>query len=508
MTKSKSRHKILVMNTLWNLAGQVVPLLVAVMAIPFLVKGLGVERFGVLMLVLTFIGYFSIFDLGLGRALTKLVAEKLGNGCQDNIPGLVWTALALMLCLGIIGAIILGCLSPWLAHSALKIPKLIQREVFGSLILVAVTIPIVTSTIGLCGVLEAYQRFDLTNAVRIPMGLFTFLGPLLVVPFSHNLTYIVAVLMAGRMCSWIAHLWLCLHVVPALRKISVHRSSLRPLLSFGSWMTVTNIISPLMVYMDRFLISVLVSITAVAYYTIPQEVVIRLTVIPMAIVGVLFPAFSTYLAERRENAIVLFDRSVNYLFIIMFPISLLVVAQAKEALQLWLGSEFAQSSTGVLQWLTVGLFFNSLARISFAMIQAEGRPDLTAKLHLFELPIYLLLLWILLYKYGIRGAAIAWTLRMTIDMFLLFTFTYKHELVNVATIRRLFIMLCAGLIVFTLAAITSNLLLKTIFLVLVLVVFSLVTWFLILQRQERKSLMKLIKQIRLSFIISHHEANQ
>ena len=67
-------------NSALNLLGLCSPLLVAIVAIPILIRGLGTDRFGVLTLVWVVIGYSSLFDLGLSRALTKIVAEKLGAG--------------------------------------------------------------------------------------------------------------------------------------------------------------------------------------------------------------------------------------------------------------------------------------------------------------------------------------------------------------------------------------------------------------------------------------------
>ena len=67
------------LNIFWNLLGNGTPMLAALFAIPILIDGLGLERFGVLTLSWMVVGYFSLFDLGLGRALTKLVAEKLGR---------------------------------------------------------------------------------------------------------------------------------------------------------------------------------------------------------------------------------------------------------------------------------------------------------------------------------------------------------------------------------------------------------------------------------------------
>src|SRR5438270_423670 len=71
---------LLARNTIWNLIGSGAPMIVAVFCIPILIRGLGKDRFGVLALAWALIGYVSLFDFGLGRALTQIVAKKLGAG--------------------------------------------------------------------------------------------------------------------------------------------------------------------------------------------------------------------------------------------------------------------------------------------------------------------------------------------------------------------------------------------------------------------------------------------
>ena len=477
--------RLLAKNSLWNLVGWGAPLLVALAAIPLLIKGLGIERFGVLTLIWMGIGYFSLFDIGLGQALTKLVAEKLGVERPEEISKLIWTALIWMGILGILGTALVALLSPWLVYDALKIPQSLRTEALLSFYLLAASIPVVIASAGLCGVLEAYQRFDLANAVRLPMGLFNFLSPLFILLISHSLAAIVGALIIGRMVGCLAYFWLCLRVIPSLSKVSVDRRALRPLLSFGGWMTVTNIIGPLMVYMDRFLIGVFVSMAAVAYYTTPYEVVIRLTIIPVALMGVLFPAFSTCLVQDRTRAVMLFDRGVNYIFLTLFPLTLAIVTLAKEVLEIWLGQEFSQHSTAVLQWLAVGVFINSLARVPFAAVQALGRPDAIAKLHAVELPLYLGTLCWLLRAYGIYGAAMAWTFRVFLDTLIMFAMAYRFVPETMASINRLAGMVGAALLVFLFCSLAPDLHLRALLLCLTLAIFTFAAWFFILEPQER-----------------------
>jgi O-antigen/teichoic acid export membrane protein len=290
-----SSGKVVAKNTVINLLGQVLPLLVGIVTIPLLIKGLGTERFGVLTLAWMVIGYFSLFDLGLGRALTQIIAQRLGKEEASELPGLVWTALAIMAVMGVMGGGIAGALSPFLIAKVFKMPEQLRPETLQAFYILTASIPIVILSSGFVGILSAYQRFDLLNAVRIPLGLTNYIVPLLVLPFSTSLVPITLLLAICRLASCVAQYWLCLRVMPSLRfeKRFMPRE-VKPLFGFGGWMTVSNIIGPLMVYLDRFVIGAVISVTAVAYYATPYEIVTKLWIISGALVATLFPTFAAH----------------------------------------------------------------------------------------------------------------------------------------------------------------------------------------------------------------------
>lgn len=480
-------------NTLWNLVGQGAPMLVAIFTIPVLVRYLGTDRFGVLNLAWMTIGYFTMFDLGLGRALTKLVAEKLGGGDKGELPALIWTASVMMAVFGVVGAVATWLISPMLVTQLFKVPEAIREETFNTFYLLAASIPIIISTSGLRGILEAMQRFDLVNAVRVPMGIFTFAGPLLVLPFTNNLLWVTAVLVIGRCVAWGIHLLLCFRVIPSLRRgIVVRRSMVRPLLSFGGWMMVSNIISPFLVYLDRFLIGVLVSVSAVAYYATPWEVVTKFLIVPSALVGVLFPAFSAVFSRDLHRAALIYRRGQKYVFLSLFPITLLAVTFAKEGLMFWLGPEFAENGFRVMQLLAVGVLVNAMAMIPFSFVQGAGRPDITAKFHLFEALFYLPCLWLLTVRYGIVGAAIAWLLRVCADALMLMLFvdrlvTERGNRLKVPATG--FLLSAASLAV---AMLLLPMVLRMALFVMMSAGFALIAWFYIIDTDERSAVISRI----------------
>jgi O-antigen/teichoic acid export membrane protein len=478
---------LLARNSLLNLVGQAAPMLVAVAAIPPLLAALGTERFGVLALAWMAIGYFGVFDLGLSRALTQLVAEKLGGDGDADLTKLIWTALLLMVALGLGGALLLAVLTPWLVGGVLKIPALLGAESRSAFYLLAFSLPWVISTGGLRGVLEANQRFDLVNLVRLPLGIFTYLGPLLVLPFSRSLPAVVGILVAARLIAWLAHLLLCLRAIPAMRRsVRPQLSIARPLVRFGSWMTVSNLVSPLMVYLDRFVIGATISMSAVAFYVTPYELVTRLWLIPGALMGVLFPALSATWTRDTPRMGVLFDGGVRIVFLMILPVTLLLTTFAPEGLALWLGADFARESTAVLRWLAVGVYLNSIGQVAFAAVQGIGRPDVTGKLHLVELFPYLALLWWATARWGIEGAAVAWVGRVALDTVLLFALADRLVGEPVARVRRSLLLVAGGLALIAVSVLPETLMVKAVFAAVVLPLFGLAGWRHVLAFGERQ----------------------
>jgi O-antigen/teichoic acid export membrane protein len=488
-TRELTSGRQLARSTLWNFGASIASILIALVSVPILIKYLGAERFGVISLVWVVEGQFSLFDLGLSRALTKLVAEKLGISREMDIPAIFWSALLMMGVAGVVAGILLRALSPWLVHSILKVPANIQPETLTSFYLVALSLPVVISSAGLRGYLEAHQRFDLISSVRVPISILSYLVPLLVLPFSKTLVPVIVVLISGRFLAWAIHLSLCFRVSPALRKnMTVEGAPLRYMFSFGGWMTVTNVVSPIMVNLDRFLIGALISMSAVAYYVTPYEAVTKLWIIPSALSGVLFPAFATALGQDRNRAALLFEKAVTYTFLSLFPVIVGVLALGHFGLQIWLGAAFAQKCSLVLSFLAIGVFANSLAQVPFWQIQAASRPDWAAKVHLIELPFYLLAFWALTKRYGINGAAAAWMLRTVVDTTIMFWLSSRllHE--SKPAIQRLVWMSLAATPIFVIASLIESNLVAILFLVVIYVAFLAITWSRLLTSQERELL--------------------
>lgn len=489
-------RKALAKNSLLNLVGFAVPLLVGLLTIPLVIRGFGVERFGLLALGWAIVGYFSLFDLGMGRAITQLVAERLDKLPERDIAKLAWTGLLAMTVFAVIGAVIIGALTPWVVSSVLKMPEVLRGEATQAFIILTAAIPAVVLSAGFSGLLAAIQRFDLVNILRIPTGIMIFLIPLAVLPFSSSVVYVCAGLLIVRIFSLVLHIMVCLRAFPMLRThVGVSRREIRTLLSFGGWITVTNIVGPFMMYLDRFVIGVALSVSAVAYYVTPYEIVSRLWAIPVAVVAGLFPAFAAAKQKDLKQAATLFSMGGRAVLVILAPIVLLLIVFAEEGFRLWLGDDFAQESTAVLQWLAIGVYLNSYAQVPFSLVQGVGRADITAKLHLLELPIYIFLMYSLLDRFGIVGVAIAWVVRIVLDTALLTLVAHRLVKGVAAASRQIFPVLVAPLILFVIGMTLHGVIAKALFTGFAFLAFIALGYFFAITLEERRVIRRAAQRV-------------
>lgn len=421
-------HRAGVRNFALNVAGNVVPMVVALASFPILSRLAGIERLGVLGLTWALIGYLSLLDLGLTRVVVRRVAQTGSDRELASESAFARRIAWLLAAFTAAVAIILALLAPidWLLGNSET--SALRAESALALWIVLLTVPLVVATAILRGVLEGRQRFGYSNAFRMVFGSWSFAAPALVALWHPTLPALVASIAVGRVLGLVAHVMALNAIAPRVEH-QLPELKLRQLIAEGGWLTVTNVVGPLMVTFDRFVVAGLVSVAAAAYYTVPQEVVLRLLLIPAALAGTVFPLLAqTQGAGDRAAARAIGDRSTQAALALALPLCLGLAAFAEPALYAWMGPDFARVSAPVAAILAGGLLVNCVAQIPFAWLQAAGRADVTGRLHLAELPVYLLLLIALTHAWGIVGTAVAWSLRTAADCLLLYVLAERTGL--------------------------------------------------------------------------------
>lgn len=407
----------LLSGTLWNAAGRGLPLLLALALTPVLVQQMGLDRWGLFTLALALVGVFGVFDLGVGAALTRALSARIGAGETEGAAELAGAAItALFLLSTVVAALAFGAM-PLLVADVLNTPPALQGEAVAAFRLLCAAAPLVVVNAALWGALAAHQRFREANLVTIPVAIMYYLGPVLVLMVWQSLVGVILVLLLCRLANTICYAWLARRDLPGLGPVWPRWALVGPLVRMGGWMSASGILTQALLYADRFLVGALLTLTAVAFYATPLDLVMRMWILPVAVAQALLPAMASAFATHAAATAGLLRRGALMVMALVLPACLALVALGPEVLHLWLGAEFAAGGGRVLQILSVGIFFSCAAFAPGALLDAIGRPDVNAKWQLLQALVFLPLSAALLIVLGIEGAAAAWALRCAMDCF-------------------------------------------------------------------------------------------
>jgi O-antigen/teichoic acid export membrane protein len=213
---------------------------------------------------------------------------------------------------------------------------------------------------------------------------------------------------------------LAFKLVPDLGPPRWSPQKLRGLLRFGGYVTISQIVGPLLVHLEKILIGALATVEQLPYYALPYNLAWALTSFPTSLGNVIYPAMARLLAQEDHAGVRETFRSATRLIyvVVLGPVVLLVV-YAPQILTAWMGIAFAAKASACLRLLSVAVLVNVLAWPAYQLLHAAGRADRTARYHLFELLIHVPLSIVLISRAGVVGAAVAWLLRVVLDTGLL-----------------------------------------------------------------------------------------
>ena len=420
-----SVQKTVAKNSIYNILGSFAPVVVTLVTVPLYIDQIGEARYGILALVWLVLGYFGLFDLGLGKAVANQIAYFRKNGGGDNESGKIfWTAIQVNFWLGCAGGFLLYFVGPWAISFLAESGDQLLEETIRSFAVLAIAVPIVTIASVGTGYLEGKENFGIINILQVTQNIIFQLFPLLTAYFYDvSLFYLISAAVSAKILAT-ALLFIVIKSKKEVGFVVFSREKVRELITYGGSITVSNIIGPILTSADRFLIGALAGAKAVTYYTIPYDLSVKIKSITASYSRALFPQFSMLGEEESRD---LSYSAVKFLLTVITPGIIIGFLLMHPFLSAWVGEEIAFNSSPVGYIILVGVWLNNLAFIPVTFLTGQKRPGIVALVHTIELVPYLLILWFLTSNYGVEGAAFAWTLRVTVDTVLMFIYSGLHQ---------------------------------------------------------------------------------
>ncbi|NHN89356.1 oligosaccharide flippase family protein [Acetobacter conturbans] len=488
-------HHIL-SNTAWNIIGRISPVFVALLVTPKLIHMLGLSRWGIFTIALSLVGTLGIFDMGLGRAMTRAIADRPDGKTTPETADLIFTGSVVLTLMGVVGAVVAAAgVGLWVDHG-LKIPPALHSEVLWALWIFCATGPFLMLNAAYWSVYTSYHAFRTANLINIPISIAYYIVPVLALYVWDSLIAVMLVVMACRIVLTIAYFPPLMRLVPELWQARFRPALLKPLLRVGGWMTVSNVAFPILNYLDRFMIASVVSAAATSYYSTPADVVNRFNMLTTSVSGSSFPALSSSWRRDPQRTAEIYSTSVLVVCALLFPPCLVAGLFSHPLLALWIDPGFADQSSTIMKFLCVGVFLGGVDTIASGLVDAIGRADANAKFSICEIFFYLPLLYLSLIFFGVPGAACAWAIRICADYGLRSVISVRlYKPLRPAVLRVLPATLVGGAIL-SVAMLPMSMPLAWGALFVLSGVFYGVIWFACLNHGERNAFISVVRRVK------------
>ncbi len=399
-------------NASYNLVGSSIPLVLSFVTVPLYLKLVGAERYGVLAIAWLLLGYFGLFDLGLGRATSFRIAA-LRDAPPEARADTFWAALVVNVGMGVVGGAVLWGAAYYFFGHVFKVDERMRPEILSGVPFLAASVPIATLGGVLTGAMQGREKFLETNAVSVISTALFQLFPLLIAwKVGPNVALLLSAALTARMLAVAVLAYRCHVELTRGLPRRFDRSEVTTLLKYGGWVNLTSIFGPFLNILDRFAIGAILGAVAVTVYTVPFQLAQRMAILPGALTSALFPRMSGATPEEREALAEKCSRAMGCLM--SLPV-LAAIYLIEPFLRMWIGSKIGVQSAPVGRIVLIGFWLNAFALIPFVRLQAAGRPDIVSKFVLAELPVYVVCLYLGLKYMGFIGCALAFTLRCVSD---------------------------------------------------------------------------------------------
>jgi hypothetical protein len=203
---------------------------------PWILDSIGIEAYGVWLLLQSVVGYYGFIDMGLRACLTQSITSKLAKNDIDGVKRFVGTAVPVMFRLGLIVVLlsfVIGSILPVVVQVSPDLRQSIWVVVVVQAIAVAVNLmsqPFTAVTIGL-------QRYDLAEKLAILTRTIWALSVIVSLSISGTLLVLAVVTLANALLeAWIRYLR-AIYLLPELRAVHYryNKEDLNELKTKGFW---------------------------------------------------------------------------------------------------------------------------------------------------------------------------------------------------------------------------------------------------------------------------------
>lgn len=388
-----------------------------IVVLPFYIKWLGAESYGLIGFFAMLQAIFSLLDLG----LTPTISRETSRYNAGNLPHLTFVAIyrtmaVFFILISFCGGLLLFFLSEVIANHWLDLKELDEKDVIFSIQVMSICISLRWLTGLYRGVIQGFElivwmsKFNLIISTLRFLAVFPvmwFFGSNVKVFFIHQL--VIAI---------VEFIFLYIETRKKLPKINIdstfrlrwYLNVIKPYIPFSLSIALTSSLWIIVTQSDKLLMSKLLSLDEYGYFTLAVLVSNGIMMLSSPLSLALMPRLAFLAAaNQKEELSKLYSNSTRMISIISGCTGLMFFWFSHQIMYIWTGDiKLANNTSELLKYYAGGYAFLSLSAFPYYLQYALGN----MKFHIYGTVFYLLLLipsmLVLVNYYGSLGAGYAW----------------------------------------------------------------------------------------------------
>lgn len=400
-------------NILANLVGKVWAAGIVLILIPFYIRYLGMESYGLVGFYATLIGSMAILDMGLSTTLNRQLARfRSGESSRNEIRDLSFSLECIYWGIGFFIALLVIALSGPIATHWVRTEELPADVVKKSVMLMGAVIAFQWPISLYSGGLTGLEKQVTNNVVNVVMSTLRGAGVLLVFEFVSASLEAFFIWQASLSFLYVATLRIVFwkYMPRSTRRPAFSSAQVKLIWRFAVGMTGISAVSFLLSQIDKILLSKWLLLKDFGHYMLAFTLASSITLIVVPISTAFFPRFAgLFKLNSEEQLRQLYHKACRLMAVFIFPVGLVMIFFTREILMAWTKSAETADQTYLLaRILAIGSVCNALMVIPYNLMIASGWTRFTLYQNTIAAVILVPLLFVWTNLYGAVGATFVW----------------------------------------------------------------------------------------------------
>ena len=407
-------------NIVWNLTGQGLILVLGFFAVKFVFRQLGEDAFGIIYFSLIMGSVLcAVLELGLCSTMVREVSSHLKDD-PTYIGDLIRTASFFYWSFYVLLALGVYFGAPFLVEKWVNLTTIDTSTATRALRILGIATALILLQRFYASLFRGLEQMQFSNAIDVGTLALQQVGTLAILFLGGGLIHVSCWLAVGYVLSILVYLFVSARyfswqaLIPKISLGVVKRN-----LEFSSRTASISALAIIHTQADKVILSKLLPIGIIGYYGVAYSLATRVGALAGAIPQASFPFFSALFKAGDRPALITHYRKLQDLVCLATVPIFAGVLFAAGPLFAYIFNEGVASKLFIpMAFLCLGSYMHGAISIPYFVSLAVGRPDISAKSNLLALIVVLPVTTLLIFFFGLPGAAFSWV------FYHLFTYAY------------------------------------------------------------------------------------